>query len=148
MCPELTRLRPQRRRDCHGVGQTRWAGRGFDAAARCAVGRAEGQRVVDTDRGVIGLIASAATLTVEKIELLLNPAYVPSCNLNPIRVVRFGDDDTASVGAGFPQLADRYRAFSVVTVTACVAITKVPLPRVLGRDDARDSGGAGFVHWL
>ncbi|HEY2089307.1 MAG TPA: vitamin K epoxide reductase family protein, partial [Mycobacterium sp.] len=33
--------------------------------------------------GVIGLIASA-TLTVEKIELLLNPAYVPSCNLNPI----------------------------------------------------------------
>jgi uncharacterized membrane protein len=33
--------------------------------------------------GVIGLIASA-TLTIEKIELLLNPAYVPSCNLNPI----------------------------------------------------------------
>ncbi|MGB9251369.1 MAG: vitamin K epoxide reductase family protein, partial [Mycobacterium sp.] len=33
--------------------------------------------------GVAGLIASA-TLTIEKIELLVNPSYVPSCNLNPI----------------------------------------------------------------
>src|SRR2546430_137324 len=33
--------------------------------------------------GVIGLIAST-TLTVEKIEILLNPTYTPSCNVNPI----------------------------------------------------------------
>jgi uncharacterized membrane protein len=33
--------------------------------------------------GVIGLIASM-TLTVEKIEILRNPSYVPSCNINPI----------------------------------------------------------------
>ena len=33
--------------------------------------------------GVIGLVASM-TLTVEKIEILLNPSYVPSCNINPI----------------------------------------------------------------
>src|ERR1700746_2623396 len=33
--------------------------------------------------GVIGLAASM-TLTVEKIDILLNPSYVPSCNINPI----------------------------------------------------------------
>ncbi|HSS23325.1 MAG TPA: vitamin K epoxide reductase family protein, partial [Mycobacterium sp.] len=33
--------------------------------------------------GVIGLFASM-TLTVEKIKILLNPSYVPSCNINPI----------------------------------------------------------------
>ncbi|MGH3558430.1 MAG: vitamin K epoxide reductase family protein, partial [Mycobacterium sp.] len=33
--------------------------------------------------GVIGLAASA-TLTVEKVKLLENPSYVPSCSINPI----------------------------------------------------------------
>src|SRR5690349_16507391 len=33
--------------------------------------------------GVIGL-AAAFVLMVEKVELLINPKYVPSCNLNPI----------------------------------------------------------------
>lgn len=33
--------------------------------------------------GAIGLVASM-TLTVEKIDILLDPSYVPSCNINPI----------------------------------------------------------------
>ena len=33
--------------------------------------------------GVVGLVASMA-LTVEKFELLIDPHYVPSCNINPI----------------------------------------------------------------
>ncbi|MBV9353006.1 MAG: hypothetical protein JOZ23_15960, partial [Mycobacterium sp.] len=33
--------------------------------------------------GVIGLIASV-TLTAEKIRLLTDSSYVPSCNLNPV----------------------------------------------------------------
>ena len=33
--------------------------------------------------GVVGL-AAALTLTVEKIEMLINPAYVPSCSINPV----------------------------------------------------------------
>ena len=33
--------------------------------------------------GVVGL-AAALTLTVEKIEILINPAYVPSCSINPV----------------------------------------------------------------
>ncbi|MDT5250831.1 MAG: hypothetical protein QOJ28_3465, partial [Mycobacterium sp.] len=33
--------------------------------------------------GVLGLTA-AITLTVEKIELLIDPSYVPSCSINPV----------------------------------------------------------------
>jgi uncharacterized membrane protein len=98
--------------------------------------------------GVIGLIASG-TLTVEKIELLLNPAYVPSCNLNPI--VSCGSVMTTPQASalGFPNSLIGIGAFAVVTVTGVLAVTKVPLPRwywvgmTLGTLSA-----AGFVHWL
>ena len=33
--------------------------------------------------GVVGL-AAALTLTIEKIEILINPDYVPSCSINPV----------------------------------------------------------------
>ena len=33
--------------------------------------------------GVLGL-ASSLTLTVEKIQLLIDPSFVPSCNLKPV----------------------------------------------------------------
>jgi uncharacterized membrane protein len=98
--------------------------------------------------GVIGLIASA-TLTIEKIELLLNPSYVPSCNLNPI--VSCGSVMTTPQASalGFPNSLIGIAAFSVVTVTGLLAVTKVPLPQwywvgvTLGT-----LAGAAFVHWL
>ncbi len=98
--------------------------------------------------GVAGLIASA-TLTIEKIELLLNPAYVPSCNLNPI--VSCGSVMTTPQASafGFPNSLIGIAAFAVVTVTGVLAVAKVPLPRwywigiTLGTLVA-----TGFVHWL
>jgi uncharacterized membrane protein len=98
--------------------------------------------------GVLGLIASA-TLTIEKIELLRNPSYVPSCNLNPI--VSCGSVMTTPQASalGFPNSLIGIAAFAVVTVTGVLAVAKVPLPRwywvgmTLGT-----LAGAGFVHWL
>lgn len=98
--------------------------------------------------GVAGLIASA-TLTIEKIELLLNPSYVPSCNLNPI--VSCGSVMTTPQASafGFPNSLIGIAAFAVVTVTGVLAVAEVPLPRwywlgiTLGTLAA-----AGFVHWL
>ena len=98
--------------------------------------------------GALGLIASA-TLTVEKIEILLNPSYVPSCNLNPI--VSCGSVMTTPQASalGFPNSLIGIAAFAVVMVTGVLAVTKVPLPHwywvgmTLGT-----LGGAGFVHWL
>ena len=98
--------------------------------------------------GVIGLIASA-TLTVEKIEILLNPSYVPSCNLNPI--VSCGSVMTTPQASalGFPNSLIGIAAFTVVAVTGVLAVAKVPLPRwywvgmTLGT-----LVGTAFVHWL
>jgi uncharacterized membrane protein len=98
--------------------------------------------------GVLGLIASA-TLTVEKIEILLNPSYVPSCNLNPI--VSCGSVMTTPQASvlGFPNSLIGIGAFTVVTVTGVLAVAKVRLPHwywaglTLGTLAA-----AGFVHWL
>ena len=98
--------------------------------------------------GVLGLVASA-TLTVEKIEILLNSSYVPSCNLNPI--VSCGSVMTTPQASalGFPNSLIGIAAFSVVTVTGVLAIAKVCLPQwywvglTLGTVAA-----AGFVHWL
>ena len=98
--------------------------------------------------GVIGFVASM-TLTVEKIELLLNPSYVPSCNINPI--VSCGSvmvTPQASV-LGFPNPLLGLVGFTVVSVTGVLAVTKVPLPQWYW------AGlmvgvliGTVFVHWL
>ncbi|UMB72363.1 vitamin K epoxide reductase family protein [Mycobacterium paraterrae] len=98
--------------------------------------------------GVLGLIASA-TLTIEKIELLINPAYVPSCNLNP--VVACGSVMTTPQASafGFPNSLIGIAAFAVVTLTGVLAVAKVPLPRWywIGMTIGTLLGTA-FVHWL
>jgi uncharacterized membrane protein len=98
--------------------------------------------------GVIGLVASTV-LTVDKIKLLLNPSYVPSCNINPIvscgSVMR---TPQASV-LGFPNSLIGIAAFTVITVTGVLAIAKVALPRWYWIGIAAGTlGGAVFVHWL
>ncbi len=78
--------------------------------------------------GITGL-AAALTLTIEKIELLINPAYVPSCSINP--VLSCGSvmiTHQASV-FGFPNPLIGIGAFSVVVVTGVLAVAKVRLPR-------------------
>jgi uncharacterized membrane protein len=98
--------------------------------------------------GAIGLIASA-TLTVEKISILLNPSYVPSCNINPI--VSCGSVMTTPQASalGFPNSLIGIAAFSVVVVTGVLAVTKVPLPRWYWIGLAVGTlAGTVFVHWL
>jgi uncharacterized membrane protein len=98
--------------------------------------------------GVIGLIASI-TLTVEKIQLLLNPSYVPSCNINPI--VSCGSVMTTPQASvlGFPNSLIGIAAFTVVTVTGVLALAKVPLPQWYWIGLAAGTlAAAGFVHWL
>jgi uncharacterized membrane protein len=98
--------------------------------------------------GVAGLVASA-TLTIEKIELLLNSSYVPSCNLNPI--VSCGSVMTTPQASvfGFPNSLIGIAAFAVVTVTGVLAVAKVPLPRWYWVGIALGTlAAAGFVHWL
>lgn len=98
--------------------------------------------------GVLGLTA-ALTLTVEKIELLIDPSYVPSCSINP--VLSCGSvmvTPQASV-FGFPNSLIGIVAFTVVLVTGVLAVAKVRLPRWYWAGLAVGTLlGTVFVHWL
>ncbi len=98
--------------------------------------------------GVLGL-ASSLTLTVEKIQLLIDPSFVPSCNLNP--VLSCGSimvTHQASV-FGFPNPLIGIVAFTVVTTTGVLAWSKVRLPQWywVGLTLA-NTLGVFFIHWL
>ena len=98
--------------------------------------------------GVLGL-AAAAMLTVEKIELLIDPDYVPTCSINP--VLSCGSvmvTPQASV-FGFPNALIGIVAFTVVLVTGVLALARVDLPRwYWGGLAVGTLLGTVFVHWL
>ncbi|MBI5737764.1 MAG: vitamin K epoxide reductase family protein [Mycolicibacterium neoaurum] len=98
--------------------------------------------------GVLGL-AAAATLTVEKIEILIDPSYIPSCSLNP--VLSCGSVMTTPQASvfGFPNSLLGIIAFTVVLVTGVLAVARVNLPRWYWTGLAVGTAlGAVFVHWL
>lgn len=98
--------------------------------------------------GVVGLIASG-TLTVEKIQLLMNPSYVPSCNLNPVLSCGSVMATPQASLLGFPNPLIGIVAFTVVVVTGVLAIAKVALPQWYWIGLALGTlAGTGFVHWL
>lgn len=98
--------------------------------------------------GVIGLIASM-TLTVEKLDILLNPSYVPSCNINPILSCGSVMTTPQASVLGFPNSLLGLVAFTVVVVTGLLAVTKVSLPQWYWVDlTIGVLIGTVFVHWL
>lgn len=98
--------------------------------------------------GALGLLA-AFTLTVDKIRLLEDPSYTPSCNFNP--VLSCGSvmvTDQASV-LGFPNPLIGVVAFAVV-ITVGVLLAggaRVPSWVLVGLAGGSVAGFA-FVHWL
>lgn len=71
--------------------------------------------------GVAGL-AAALALTIEKIEILIDPTYVPSCSLNP--VISCGSVMTTEQASafGFPNSLIGIVAFTVVLVTGVLSV--------------------------
>jgi uncharacterized membrane protein len=111
-----------------------------------AVGRASAIWILFA--GVVGLVA-AFTLAVEKIEILINPDYVPSCSINPVLSCGSVMVTEQASAFGFPNPLIGIVAFTVVVVTGVLALAKVALPRwywiglTIGT-----LLGAAFVHWL
>lgn len=98
--------------------------------------------------GLIGLLASM-TLTVEKIDILENPSYVPSCNINPILSCGSVMITPQASLLGFPNPLLGLVAFTVVVVTGLLALTKVALPQWYWVGlTVGVLVGAVFVHWL
>jgi len=98
--------------------------------------------------GVLGLAASF-TLTVEKIQILVNPDYVPSCSINPVLSCGSVMVTPQAEAFGFPNPLIGIVSFSVVVVTGVLALAKVALPRWYWAGLATGALlGTVFVHWL
>lgn len=98
--------------------------------------------------GIIGLIASFV-LIVEKLALLADDTYIPSCNVNPVlncgSIMR---TDQAAV-FGFPNPLIGVASFPVLATTGAALVSGVRLPRWfwLGLQ-VGVTFGMGFVAWL
>jgi uncharacterized membrane protein len=98
--------------------------------------------------GALGLL-SAFMLTVDKVRLLEDPSYVPSCNLSPI--LSCGSvmvTDQASV-FGFPNPLIGLVGFSVVVTLGVLLAARTSIPvGVLAGLAVGAVGGLVLIHWL
>jgi uncharacterized membrane protein len=98
--------------------------------------------------GAVGL-AAALTLTIEKIQILINPDYVPSCSINPVLSCGSVMITPQASAFGFPNPLIGIVSFTVVVVTGVLAVAKVPLPRwYWGGLAVGTLLGVAFIHWL
>ena len=98
--------------------------------------------------GVVGL-AAALTLTIEKIEILINPDYVPSCSINPVLSCGSVMVTPQASAFGFPNPLIGIVSFTVVVVTGVLAVAHVRLPRWYWAGLAIGTLlGVAFIHWL
>ncbi|OBK72368.1 vitamin K epoxide reductase family protein [Mycobacterium sp. 1274761.0] len=98
--------------------------------------------------GVLGL-AAALALTVEKIEILIDPNYVPSCSINPVLSCGSVMVTPQASAFGFPNSLIGIVSFTIVVVTGVLAIAKVRLPRWYWGGLALGTLlGVAFIHWL
>jgi uncharacterized membrane protein len=98
--------------------------------------------------GSVGL-AAAFTLLVEKIELLKDPSYVPSCSINPILSCgSIMKTDQAEV-FGFPNPIIGIISFSILITVGAVLFSRVQLNWWFWIGlQAGTTFGVIFVHWL
>ena len=98
--------------------------------------------------GALGLLA-AFTLTVERIELLLDPNYTPSCSLNP--VLSCGSVMTTEQAAffGFPNPLLGIGAYAVIVTTGAALLARVRFPAWWWTGlTVGSAAGIVFVHYL
>jgi uncharacterized membrane protein len=98
--------------------------------------------------GAIGLIC-AFIIMVEKIHLMQDPSFQPSCDLNPVISCGSVMQSDQSNAFGFPNPIIGLIAFPVVITTGILMVSGVTLKRwyMLGLQ-AGTIFGLLFVHWL
>jgi uncharacterized membrane protein len=98
--------------------------------------------------GAIGLLA-AAILLIEKIRLIEDPTYVPTCSINPILSCGSVMTTDQAEAFGFPNPIIGVAGFAAVLTTGVALIAGATLRRWywLGLQ-AGVTFGIGFVHFL
>jgi uncharacterized membrane protein len=109
-------------------------------------GRAFGWLLVIT--GVLGLIA-AFVLSVEKIKLLEDPSYVPSCSLNPIISCGSVMKTWQASAFGFPNMFMGLIGYALVVGIGAAVLAGARFKKWFWLcAQAGVLFGVGFVHWL
>ncbi|CAM3363857.1 vitamin K epoxide reductase family protein [Kibdelosporangium persicum] len=94
-------------------------------------------------------LAAAVALTLEKIAKLRDPAYVPTCSLNPVVSCGSVMDSPQAEAFGFPNPLLGIALFTVVVTTGGAVLAGFAPPRWYRL--AMNAGaalGVVFVHWL
>lgn len=98
--------------------------------------------------GLIGAL-SAATLLIEKIELLKDPSYVPTCSINPILSCGSIMTTAQAEVLGFPNPILGVFGFAVITTAGAILVGGARLgPWLWAGLQLGATAGVVFVHWL
>lgn len=98
--------------------------------------------------GLIGLLA-AATLLVEKIELIKDPNYIPTCSINPIMACGSVMKSWQAEVFGVPNPLIGIAAFGMVMATGAAVLAGARMARWFWLTFlAGTTFGAVFVTWL
>ena len=122
--------------------------RAYSALAADPVRRERRFAVLLLVAGAVGF-AAAATLLVEKIALLEDPSYVPTCSINPILSCGSVTRTEQAEAFGFPNPIIGVAGFAVVITTGAGLLAGARMRRWfwLGLQ-AGTVFGVVFVHWL
>lgn len=98
--------------------------------------------------GTVGMLA-AAIITIEKFQLLSDPSFVPSCNLNPVIACGTVMSSDQANAFGFPNPIIGLVSFPVLITTGVIMLMGVKPKRwyMLGLQ-AGTIFGIAFIHWL
>ena len=98
--------------------------------------------------GVVGFVA-AFTLTIERIRLLQDPSYVPSCSINPILSCGSVMQTEQARVFGFPNPLIGIAAFAISLTLGTLVLSRTALPRWVERGYLLGiTLGMVFVGWL
>ncbi len=98
--------------------------------------------------GSVGFVA-AFTLLFEKIALIEDPTYVPSCSINPILSCGSIMRTTQAEAFGFPNLILGVAGFAIIGTIGAALLAGAQFARWFWWTLlAGTLAGVGFVHWL
>ena len=98
--------------------------------------------------GLIGSL-SAATLLIEKIALIKDPSYTPTCSINPVLSCGSIMSTPQAEVFGFPNPILGVFGFAVITTIGAVLLAGAdPAPWLWAGLQAGATAGVVFVHWL
>lgn len=98
--------------------------------------------------GLVSLVASL-TLAIEKVELLINPQYVPSCNISPVFSCGSIMKTEQASAFGFPNPFMGIGGFAAVAVVGAAILAGARMQRWFWLAvQVGATFGLGFVCWL